>query len=235
MIPKIIHYCWFGGAVKPGKIAKCINSWQTVMPDYTIIEWNESNFDIRINSYAVQAYEVKKYAFVSDVARVEALRKYGGFYMDTDVMAYRRFDDFLESSCVLGFEQHNYIATSFMACEPGHPIMEIFAKQYLNRSFDGQQPETNVTKLAAILKGMGLQSDGSRQTLEYGIEIYPQEYFSPYDYSNCIHHNTDRTYCEHLYYMTWLPPKTRMIKVGKKIIGKLFGAQGVEWLRRQFK
>ena len=92
MIPKIIHYCWFGRNEKPLEVKKCINSWKKILPDYQIVEWNEENFDISNNLYAEEAYRDRKYAFVSDVARVYALINLGGIYLDTDVEVYRSFD-----------------------------------------------------------------------------------------------------------------------------------------------
>ena len=125
MIPKIIHYCWFGGE-KPGKVLKCIESWKRCLPDYEIIEWNSENFDVFALPYTSEAYKAKKYAFVSDVARVKALYEYGGIYLDTDVMVYGKFDPVLQHKCVFGFEEELYVATSFMAAEPHHPLMKQF-------------------------------------------------------------------------------------------------------------
>ena len=103
MIPKIIHYCWFGRNEKPEKIQKCIESWKIHLSDYQIIEWNEDNFDYNLLTYTKDAYNAKKYAFVSDVARVKALYEMGGIYLDTDVMVYQNFDSILKHNCVLGF------------------------------------------------------------------------------------------------------------------------------------
>lgn len=95
MIPKIIHYCWFGGKEKPESAQKCIRSWKKFFPDYEIKEWNESNFDVNMIPYTKAAYEAKKYAFVSDFARFWVLYHYGGVYFDTDVEVIRNMDDLL--------------------------------------------------------------------------------------------------------------------------------------------
>ena len=118
-IPKKIHYCWFGGNPLPKETVEYIKSWKKYCPDYEIIEWNESNFDINRNLYIKQAYEAKKYAFVSDYVRVFALYKYGGIYLDTDVEVFKDFNDLLDNESFWGFEQENYIATSTIGAKKG--------------------------------------------------------------------------------------------------------------------
>ena len=130
MIPKIIHYCWFGGTGMPEKLIKCLDSWKRYLPEYTIMRWDEQSFDVNTNAYTRQAYAHKKYAFVSDVARIKALREYGGIYMDTDVEVFQPFDSVLHHRCVLGFEYRNWVATSFIACEKNHSILKLFEKEY---------------------------------------------------------------------------------------------------------
>ncbi|MEH7419501.1 capsular polysaccharide synthesis protein, partial [Neobacillus drentensis] len=112
VIPKTIHYCWFGEKEKPELVKKCLNSWKETLPDYQIIEWNEKNFDINANKYVKEAYQSGKFAFVSDYVRVFVLYRFGGIYLDTDVEVFKPFDIFLHHSSFWGFEQENYIATS---------------------------------------------------------------------------------------------------------------------------
>lgn len=235
MIPKIIHYCWFGGR-KPKKVIECIESWKQCLPGYEFREWNQNNFDVYGIPYTMNAYNAGKYAFVSDVARIKALYSYGGIYLDTDVMVYKDFNTILNQRCVLGFEEEQYIATSFMACEPQHPLMQRFLSIYENLSFydrDGNIiPGTNVEKLTKILIDMGLERNNQYQELREGIAVYPQEYFSPYDYANCIHHNTENTICEHLFYVSWMSWTTRMKKGIKHIIGPLLGKERMDKLRK---
>lgn len=235
MIPKIIHYCWFGNNKKNKIIRKCINSWKEKLPDYQIIEWNEENFDFESFQYAKDAYHAKKFAFVSDVARVKALYEYGGIYLDTDVMVYKSFDSILNHKCVLGFEQENYIATSFMACEPKHELMKEFYDLYMDLPFYDENMNiisgTNVTKLTDILLKKGLNRNNKYQELG-NIVIYPQEYFSPYDYGNCIKQNTEKTICEHLFLVSWLSKKIKFYKVIKKFLVKIVGKNGLNKLRR---
>lgn len=238
MIPRIIHYCWFGGE-KSAKVKKCIETWEQNLPDYQIIEWNEENFDVDQNLYTRDAFKAKRYAFVSDVARIKALYEYGGIYLDTDVVVYKDFDSILCYRCVFGFEEEQYIATSFMACESHFPLMKQFLDLYNSIPFYDDEgniiPGTNVGKLTDLLIGLGLKRNNQFQELESGIVVYPQEYFSPYDYGNCIHQNTEKTICEHLFFVSWLPWPTRLKKVVKRVIGPVLGKKNMNKLRLKYR
>lgn len=234
MIPKKIHYCWFGKGEKPAIVNKCINSWKRYLPDYEIIEWNEENFDVNKLIYTKEAYEAKKYAFVSDVARVNALYEQGGLYFDTDVIVYKSFDPFLNHSCVLGFEEGNYVATSFMACEKGHKLMKEFCLLYDEISFYDEEGNiitgTNVSKLTRLMIDKGLIRNNMLQNID-GIVVFPQEFFSPYDYCNCIKQNTENTVCEHLFLVSWMSKKEKIKKMIKKNISRIFGKKGITKIR----
>lgn len=234
-IPKIIHFCWFGGKQKPSKVQKCIESWHKYLSDYEFMEWNESNFDVNCNEYVKQAYENKKFAYVSDIARIKALDQYGGIYMDTDVMLYKSFDDLLNNKCILGFEEENYVATSFIACVPGHDLIKEFIGRYENASFYNQDKSldltTNVQRLTDILENRGLLRNNEFQKVG-DISVYPQEYFSPYDYGNCIRKNTENTYCEHLFLVSWLPWTAKLKKLIKKMVIPIIGINNMNRIRR---
>lgn len=234
-IPKIIHFCWFGGKEKPSKVQKCIESWHKYLSDYEFMEWNESNFNTNSNKYVKQAYEEKKFAYVSDYVRINALYEYGGIYMDTDVMVYKSFNDLLNNQCILGFEEENYVATSFIACMPKHELIKEFIDKYENASFYNSDKSldltTNVERLTEILEKKGLVRNNKLQRVE-DIIIYPQEYFSPYDYGNFIRKNTKNTYCEHLFLVSWLPWTTKIKKVIKKIIIFVFGIRNMDKIRK---
>lgn len=235
MIPKIIHYCWFGKNEIPNKLAKYINTWEKQCPDYQIIEWNESNFDITMFKFTEEAYKNKKYAFVSDVARVYALMNYGGIYLDTDVEVYKCFDEILKHKCVVGFEYKNWIATSFMAAEKGHPFIEEFYLTYQNINFlknNGMYNlETNVEKITKMLEKRGLCRNNHYQLLDDEIAVYPKEYFSPYDYGNCILEKTEYSICVHHFLVSWLPYNERIKKIIKKEIVQLVGKKNLVRLR----
>lgn len=221
MIPKIIHYCWFGRNEKPEKIKKCIESWKIHLSDYQIIEWNEDNFDYNLLTYTKDAYNAKKYAFVSDVARVKALYEMGGIYLDTDVMVYQNFDSILKHNCVLGFEMSNYIATSFMACVPKHYLMKDFYKLYLDLQFYDENGNiisgTNVSKLTNMLADKGLIKNNKLQQID-DITIYPTDYFSPYNYAWEYSSKNDKTICEHMFYVSWMSKRQQIKKKIKKLV-----------------
>lgn len=234
-IPKIIHYCWFGNREKPVIVNKCIESWSKNLFGYEIIEWNESNFDINCNEYVKQAYEAKKYAFVSDYARVYALYNYGGIYLDTDVEVFKSFDDLLNNDSFWGFEQENYIATSTIGSKKGNEIIKRFLDSYESKSFineDGTFDDlTNVAIITEILKEYGLKQNGEYQKIDGLATFYSQTYFSPYDYINCRKFISDNTYCMHHFYKSWLPISTRIKGNIKVILSKVIGGNNMAKIR----
>ena len=237
-IPKKIHYCWFGKGQKPDIVNKCIQSWRKILSDYEIIEWNEENFDINCNKYVKQAYESKKYAFVSDYVRLYALYNYGGIYLDTDVEVFKSFDDLLDNESIWGFEQENYIATSTIGAKKGNKIIKEFLDLYKDKSFikeDGSFDDlTNVAMVTEMLKNKGIELNGKYQKIE-GATFYPQTYFSPYDYINCRKFITEETYCMHHFYKSWLPLIVRLKGVTKQYISRIIGGDNLYKMRKLLK
>jgi hypothetical protein len=235
-IPKTLHYCWFGGKDKPEIVKRCIDSWENYLPDYKIIEWNESNFDIQCNPYVSGAYKAKKFAFVSDYVRVHTLYTYGGIYLDTDVEVFKSFDDLLHHESFWGFEQENYIATSTIGSTMGNPLIKEFLDSYETKNFlkkDGTLDElTNVAIITRILNAKGLKMNGEYQEIEGIGAFYPQTCFSPYDYINCRKFITDKTYAMHYFHKSWLPPKERIKGTIKQIISKLIGGGNIAKIRK---
>lgn len=182
MIEKKIHYCWFGGKPKPELAEKCIESWKEHCPDYQLVEWNEENFDINSNLYVKQAYEAKKFAFVTDYVRLYALYTQGGVYMDTDVMVLRSLDKYLEHEAFSGFESKTKIPTGIMAAEKGCPLFAELLSYYDTASFlkeDGSYDlTTNVEIITKILTSKGFVLNGQFQVVE-GMAFYTQNIFCP--------------------------------------------------------
>ena len=148
MIPKLIHYCWFGPQPLPAATQQYIASWRQFLPDYQIQLWNEHNFDYQANAYTRSAYAAGKYAFVADVCRIQALYQHGGIYLDTDVQMIASFDPLLHHHCFTGFEQGMNPYTreltcnpqaGVMGCEAGSILMQDIWQQYQNLEFNPQQ------------------------------------------------------------------------------------------------
>lgn len=177
MIPKIIHYVWVGGQPKSKEIQACLASWKRRLPDYQIIEWNESNIDLHENKYIEQAYAAKKWAFVSDYVRAKALEQQGGIYLDTDVMVLTDFDDLLGDRAFIGFENQDYLSAAIIAAEAHHPLMKDILHYYdgLDFTFDQKNQMAGVNSLSVteILQKYGLQRGNFDQTLRDGIHVYP--------------------------------------------------------------
>lgn len=231
MVPKIIHYCWFGDGDMPAIVKKCMKSWENVLPEYKIILWNEDSFDVNICNFTKHAYENKKYAFVSDYVRLHALNEYGGFYLDTDEEILKSLDCFLNHRALIGFDDGKCIISCFMATEKGHPLIKDMIEYYKNLEFikqDGTFNETpNTIWLENILKNKyDLVLDGCYQELKEGIVIYPEEFFHAKSlYSGKIH-ITSHTYGIHHHTLLWVSKKTFLIKlIRQKIVIPLIGKQ----------
>src|SRR6187402_3325286 len=161
MIPKTIHYCWFGKGKMPKLVNKCIESWKKHLPDYEIKEWNEDNFDVNIIPFTTEAYKSKKYAFVSDYARFKILYDEGGIYLDTDVEVFRNFDNFLDNETFTGFETIERVNPGIiMGAQKCNTFMKEMFESYNNCHFikkDGSfNTETVAQKITSILIKSGL-------------------------------------------------------------------------------
>ena len=219
-IPKIIHYCWFGKNPLPEMAQKCIESWKKYCPDYEIVEWNEDNFNLEINDYVKEAYQAKKWAFVSDVARLYALVNCGGIYMDTDVEVIRSLDDLLNYKAVSGFETDTQIPTGLMACEKGHSLFMEFLHDYDGQHFvrnDGSYDlTTNVTRITNVCLKYGLKQNNSMQCIN-GFTLLPKDYLCPKDHKTKQVHMTSNTYVIHHFDGSWHSDEDKFIeRIGEK-------------------
>lgn len=229
MIPKIIHYCWFGGKPLPQEAKRCIDSWRKFLPDYEIREWNENNFDVNIIPYTYEAYRLKKYAFVSDYARFYILYHYGGLYFDTDVEIIAPMSEIIARGAFFGCEKgesnDTQIASGLgLAVEPFHPIYADILNNYNHlhyTTWSGINEETVVGVITRILRNKKLSTccDGIEKV--EGIYIYPPEYFCPKNYYTGEQEITDKTVSIHHYSATWVtdgqPLVNRLIKRYKYI------------------
>jgi hypothetical protein len=216
LIPKIIHYCWFGGNPLPELAQKCISSWKKFFPDYEIKEWNEQNYDVNKILYTKQAYEAKKYAFVSDYARFDILYQYGGLYFDTDVEVIKPMDEILKRGAFAGVERtgdaSSLNAGLGLASPAASPIYKEILDSYKDTSFlneDGTQNLTTVvTRVSDIFKNHGLKDIDEIQTVA-GVTVYPVDYFCPKDYITGKMNITQNTHTIHWYDGSWLLPIDR--------------------------
>ena len=228
MIPKIIHYCWFGRGPMPPLALICIESWKRKLPEYELKLWNEENFNLDINPYVAEAYKAKKYAFVTDYVRLWALYNYGGVYLDTDVEILRSIDDFLELPAFSGFEDENRIPTGIMASEQGGVWVKEQLDYYTDRHIiknDGTMDlTTNVEIIGTIMERDGFVMKNGYQNHKDKIHIYPKEYFCP-KYNTGKIDITKNTYCIHHFAGSWLPwPAKIKVKIYKFIITNRFSA-----------
>lgn len=235
MIPKKIHYCWFGRGEKPASVQKCIESWKKFCPDYEIIEWNEDNFDIHCMPYTQQAYSAKKYAFVSDVARLIIVYKYGGIYLDTDVELIKSPDPLLSNTSFMGFETDLYVASGLgFGSEAGIEFFKEHIDQYKDKKFifdDGSYNLKGCPKYATeLLLEKGLVANGKEQTVA-GVHIYPAEYFNPYDSITGKMNKTKNTYSVHWYDASWSDTSAAKLKI-KRTIRRLLGKTLSEKIRK---
>lgn len=238
MIPKIIHYCWFGGSIKPKLVKKCIASWEKFCPDYEIIEWNESNYDVTKNQYMREAYEAKKWGFVSDLARKDIIYQYGGIYFDTDVEIIRPLDGFLTLEGFMGTEKPGVVATGLcLGAVPKHPLIKELCDVYKDKHFINENGSYNLTTCLEyenpVLAEHGFQPENIEQEI-CGIHIFPTDCFCPQaGYATEIN-ITENTYTIHHYMASWVSPYRKFRAQVYWTTNKLFGNKVADLLRKLF-
>jgi mannosyltransferase OCH1-like enzyme len=235
MIPKIIHYCWFGRNTLPKSAQKCIESWKFFFPDYEIKEWNEDNFDVNIIPYTTEAYNAKKYAFVSDFARFWILHNEGGVYFDTDVEVVRDMRPLVGEGPFMGFELNpvNNVNRKMrvnpglgLGVNVGHHFYKEIIDLYSNMhwvSYKDSNIEmpTVVDYTTSMLIDKGLKEINSQQTIE-GIHIYLEDVFCPISIADGKLRITDNTFAIHWFDQSWQSP---LRKYGRKVLLKLGGSR----------
>ncbi len=258
MIPKKIHYCWFGRGKKTKLARKCIESWKKYCPDYEIVEWNEDNFDVNINAYVKEAYQAKKYAFVSDYARFYILYHEGGVYFDTDVELIKPIDEIVAKGAFMGCEtdgcnslQEIYEPNKFgevnpglgiaaapglgIAAAPGLRLYEEILEYYNGIHFlmpDGSlNQKTVVAYTTEVLLANGLKDTNEIQQVG-GVWIYPKEYFCPMDNSTGKLVITEKTVSIHWYSKSWVGTKQKIISKIARPFHRIFGDDCFRWLKK---
>ena len=207
MIPKIIHYCWFGRGEMPQLAKNCIASWHKYMPDWEYKLWNEDNFDVNSLPYTKEAYDAKKYAFVSDYVRLWELEREGGIYFDTDVEVFKSFFDLLDYKAFAGFEGSKYLpmGTCVMATEAHGIWITEQLDAYRERRFmkdDGSfDLTTNVQFISSKMREQGFAQNGKEQDYK-DLHIFPIDYFCPRQTTG-EYFRTGNTYCDHLGLGSW--------------------------------
>ena len=208
MIPKIIHYCWFGRNPLPELALKCIESWKKYLPDYEIKEWNEDNYNVHKIPYISEAYNAKKYAFVSDYARFDILYEYGGIYFDTDVEVIKDLSPIIEQGAFAGVERAGELNAGLGIASPA--VMEIFKEvlnSYADEHFinsDGSlNLKTVVTRVSEIFYRHEFVKEDKIQDVA-GVRVYPTEYFCPKSYFTNQLNITEKSYTIHWYDGSWL-------------------------------
>lgn len=236
MIPKIIHYCWFGRNSLPESAQKYIASWRQFLPDYEIKEWNEDNFDVTQNQYVHEAYDNRKFAFVTDYVRLYAIYHEGGVYMDTDVEVIGDYDQFLHHHAFSGFETDGNVPTGMMAAEKGSIWAKELLNQYDNRVFiqpDGSfDMTTNTTVITNYMVKKGLLLNNTFQDFPGLCTMYPSDYFCPKDHRTGRIKCTKNTVCIHHFAGSWVE-KTFFSKLRhstKLLLVKIFGEKVITFL-----
>ena len=220
MIPKTIHYCWFGKKDLPPEAKRCIASWKKMCPDYDIIRWDENNFDVNQNPFIKAAYEAKKWAFVSDYARLKVVYDNGGIYLDTDVELRKNLDSLREHGCYIGIQQNEFLCTTGLGfgATKSNPVVLKMLESYDDLTFS----ESHTLELScpllnnAVIRSYGLVSNTEITDLPE-VTVYPPQYFDPYGGENLL---CNETYSVHHYAASWTSEKNQFKRKIARWIGQ---------------
>lgn len=211
-IPKIVHYCWFGPKDIPEVEKKCIASWSGLMPEYKIMLWNETCFDIESTVFTKQAYEHGKYAFVSDYVRMYALYHYGGIYLDADVEVIKSLESFMDNQVFIGFENRTTVGTGIIGAEKGAWIFKEMLNYYSRHSFVDKNGNIDTTSNAQIITDIlaekGFVRENREQIIE-GVHVYERDYFCPKKINEDTFGISDRTATIHRFSTSWLTEREK--------------------------
>lgn len=236
LIPRIIHYCWFGHCGKSELILRCIDSWRQFLPGFEIKEWNEDNFDVDAIPYTRDAYAARAYAFVSDYARFKILHEHGGLYFDTDVQVIRPLDDLIARGPFMALESDG--SSNPLAVNPGLVLGACPGMQLYRDILDGfeslsfltesgtRNPYSMIQMVTDMLVEQGLK--GSSEIEHIGeIDVYPVEWFNPFDDATGRLHVTDNTRAVHWYDKSWMPKEPFYSVHAKRFLRRVFGTAAI--------
>lgn len=237
MIPKKIHYCWFGRNPMPDILLKCMASWEKYLPGYEIIRWDEDSYDVDKIPFTREAYQHKKYAFVSDYARFDILLGQGGIYMDTDVELLKPLDPFLQHQVFTGFEKDDLVAPGLiLGAQSGQSVIAEMKAHYEKQ--DGFHPDRNAETVVAIMTALlaekGLKLDNTFQEVD-GTAVYPRDYFAPMDFQSNRLVTTDNTVSIHHYAGSWLSSREKVKVKMFQLLTNVLGAERFARLRKKIK
>ena len=233
MIPKTIHYCWFGRGEKPKLAKKCIESWKKNCPDFEIIEWNEDNYDVYRTPYTRYCYENKKWAYLSDYARLDILYQHGGVYFDTDVEVIRPIDLLLSKDSVFALESKDTVNTGLgFSAKKGSRYVLAMMEHYAYKTEEEVKvsgcPEWNTKALSAL----GARLDGELFETD-DLRILPTDYMNPYDDPTGRLNVTDHTISIHWYSKSAQSKKAILRSKLTRPFHRLFGVDCFKWLKKK--
>lgn len=240
MIPKILHYCWFGGKPLPMEAKKMIDTWKKNCPDYEIKGWNESNFDINCCSYVREAYDSKKWAFITDYVRLKVIFDYGGIYMDTDVEVCKNLDELLKWDAFSGYESDKDIPTGTIGSVAGNEWIGYLLSYYDQRHFileDGSLDlTTNVTTITKMTcEKYDLKLDNKFKIFGNNMCLYPFEYLCAKRHSDGTIHATENTYTIHHFAGSWVPLRQQIKHRIKLILILVIGEKNLTFIKKLIK
>lgn len=234
MIPKVIHYCWFGGKPLPYAARKCLKSWKKQCPDFKIKRWDETNFDVNQHPFVKSAYEAKAWAFVSDWARLKIVYDEGGVYLDTDIELIKPLGPLLENNeCYIGVQQSERLCTTGLGfgAVKASPVIEKMLSMYNGLEFTWESaselacPKLNDT----VVRSLGFRGDGSGDVARFdGLTVYPCRYLDPIAPGNLQNLTCDDTVSTSLYVNSWGPRSARL----RRFVANVLGPQKTDGIKR---
>lgn len=229
MIPKTIHYVWFGGNEKPKSVLNAIETWRKNLPDYEIREWNELNYEVTASTpnYVAQAFKEKSWAFVSDYVRLDVLNQFGGIYLDTDVELLKGFDDFLDLKSFIGLESEFAFSTAVIGSETHQTWTEMSIKDYQTRSFVNEAGKKDKTPNSIYL----FELLGGKSS-KYFDRVFPTTFFSPISFTTGAVNITSETVAVHHFSATWKNRRSKFKDLIMRGMAKLLGESTFERVKK---